>query len=381
MFERARYLSDEERRDMVGNLLLFAMFGLEVVYLYSASPVVLVPCGMLGVAAFVYARKNDGSLLPLMACIAAGAVVLVSINRILVLNCSWSGCLRIVFVSLPMACLLCSVRVHRRAAIAFFYATLIYTTAMVALADPAELYRIFAASSRSYISVLLIACMFPYYVACEREHTEVSVIPALATFAVSAYVQGRGGIVASGTLLALTCVRRAYLRMATRSAASGRRLAFVLLAAALLLVAAIAAFGGSFPYLSRFFEVESYSITRADMWKEYVTVAGSSVRNVIFGPPLTTCPLILAESYNSHNSYLMVHSYMGIVGFVAVVLGGIGYLVLCARRRAYNLLFLSVAFLLRATTDYLFPMLFCDCIVLFMVMQTGVEVMRAINER
>ena len=64
----------------------------------------------------------------------------------------------------------------------------------------------------------------------------------------------------------------------------------------------------------------------------------------------------------------MTHSYMGIVGFLAVLAGGIGYLVLRIKKKQYDLLFLSIAFLLRATTDYLFPMLFCDCAILFMIM-------------
>lgn len=375
MLERVGRLSDGKQNDITGNLLLFSMFALETAYLYSASPVTLVICGILGILTYFYALKDDDTLLRFMFCIAAAVVALVTINRLFILNCGWSGCLRIVFISLPIAYLLYKVHISRLAALSFFYAVFIYTVIMIALADPAELYRIFAASSRNYISVLLIACLFPYYLACKEDHAEVSVFPALLSLTVSIYVQSRGGMVTSAILVSLTIIREIYSGIAKRAFQNRTKLIRFLISALLLSGIVFFAFskpsvsaGFSENYLSRFHEPAEYPISRSDMWKEYITITLSSLKNIILGPPLTTCSLIKAEAYNSHNSYFMTHSYMGIAGFVAVLAGGIGYLVLCIRKKQYDLLFLSVAFLFRATTDYLFPILFCDCVILFMIM-------------
>ena len=375
MFEGVRHLYNSKRKDIVGNLLLFSMFALETAYLYSASPVTLVICGILGFLTYLFALEDDDTLLRFMFCLAIGVVALVTINRLFVLNCGWSGCLRIVFISLPIAYLLYDVHINRYAALSFFYVVFTYTVVMIALADPAELYRIFAASSRNYISVLLIACLFPYYLACEREHTEVSIFPALLSLSVSIYVQTRGGMIASGILVFLTFTWEIYAGIAERAFQNRTKLIRFLTSALFLFGIVFFAFskppvnaGFSENYLSRFHEPAEYPISRSDMWKEYITVTLSSLKNIILGPPLTTCPLIKAEAYNSHNSYFMTHSYMGIAGFLAVLAGGIGYLVLCIRRKQYDLLFLSIAFLFRAATDYLFPMLFCDCVILFMIM-------------
>ena len=373
MLERIRQISDDKKKDVIGNFLLFTMFFGEVAYLYFASTEALIICGMFGIITFLYIQKNDGFSMPFLTCIAVGIVVLVSINRLLVLHCSWSGCFRIVFVSLPIAYLLCNVHINRYVAIAFFYLVLLYTVIQIILADPKELYRIFAASSRNYISVLLIACTFPYYLACSRTQTEVSIFPALLSFLVSFYVQSRGGIIASGILFGLTIIRRIYLVREEDWYKKRKKLIYFLITVVLLL-GIVFLIHNSAKYLSRFFKTEEYPITRLDMWKEYVTVTGSSINNIILGPPLTTCPLILEEAYNSHNSYFMTHSYMGIVGFLVVMVGGIGYLVLCIKKKEYALLFLSITFLIRAMTDYLFPMLFCDCIILFMILKVWIEV-------
>lgn len=399
MLERVRRLSDSKRNDIAGNLLLFSMFALETAYLYSAAPVTLIIGGIIGMLTYVYARKNNGLILRLMIFIAVGTIALVTINRLFVLNCSWRGCLRIVFISLPIAYLLFDVHINRTAAISFFYVVFIYTVIMIALADPTELYRIFAASSRNYISVLLIACLFPYYLACQKDHTEVSVFPALLSLPVSIYVQSRGGMITSGVLAVLTFARELYLGIAKGSFKNRNNLIRFLISAVLLFCIVYLAFhksaedgfnsdnsavfssvDNSTDYLSRFSKPVEYPITRSAMWREYITVTGSSLKNIVLGPPLTTCPLILAEAYNSHNSYFMTHSYMGFAGFLAVMAGGIGYPVLCIKNKHYDLLFLSITFLLRAMTDYLFPMLFCDCIILFMILEVGIKMVKVPDE-
>lgn len=381
MLESVRRLTEGQRKVIIGNLLLFSLFFGETAYLYLASSSILLICGVLGMITYLYALKYNGHLLRFMIWLSIGIVALVTINRLLVLNCGWSGCLRIVFISLPIAYLLCDVHINRIAAISFFYVVLIYTVVMIALADPKELYRIFAASSRNYISVLLIACLFPYYLACQRDHTEVSVFPALLSLPVSIYVQSRGGIIASGVLAVLAFVRELYWGIAKGSFKNRNKLirfwiSVVLLFGIVFFSIAHPAVNNSSNYLSRFSMPVEYPITRSAMWREYITVTGSSFKNIVLGPPLTTCPLILAEAYNSHNSYFMTHSYMGIAGFLAVMAGGIGYPVLCIKKKQYDLLFLAITFLLRAMVDYLFPMLFCDCIILFMILKSGINIMK-----
>lgn len=379
MFERVFSMSEDKRKDIIDNLLLFSMFVMEVVFLYSASSVAMIICAILGSITLFYAWKNKGFLLLFMTCIAIGVVTLVTINRIFVLNCSWRGCLRIVFVSLPIAYLLYTVNINWRVAISFFYIVFIFTVINIILADPAELYRIFAASSRNYISVLLIACVYPYYLACDRDCREVSIFPALLLFLVSLYVQSRGGIITSGILFILTFIRRIYLVKEQEWFKRYKKIICFIFFLILLLGMAFLILNAT-KVLSRFFEAEEYSITREDMWKEYLTVTGSSVRNIILGPPLATCPLIQEEADNIHNSYFMVHSYMGIVGFLTVIVGGIGYLVLCVKEKEYSLLFLAITFLVRAMTDYLFPMLFCDCIILFMIIKVVMEIKRVVYD-
>lgn len=410
MLERIWEISSDKKKDIIGNFLLFLMFFGEVAYLYSASSAILIACGIPGIITFFYIKKNDAYLMPFLACIAVGIVGLVSINRLFVLNCSWRGCLRIVFISLPIAYLLCNVHINRYVALIFFYVVLLYTGVMIILADPVELYRIFKASSRNYISVLLIACLFPYYLACERDYKEVSIYPAILSLFASIYVQSRGGILASGILVILSFGRNILVGIVKKSSQDKKKLISFLIATGFLVGIIFFTFSNlglvqsnlhnsdtaestvedsevynsdvddsniddSANYLSRFTKTEEYPITRQDMWKEYITVTGSSIKNIILGSPLTTCPLILEEAYNSHNSYFMTHSYMGIVGFLGVLAGGIGCLILCIKKKEYALLFLSTTFLIRALTDYLFPMLFCDCIILFMILKVGIEIM------
>ena len=381
MFKRAQPLFDGNLREATGNLLLFSMFAMEAAYLYSASPITLVICGILGAITLLFALKDDDSLRPFMVCIAAGIVALVTVNRLWILNCGWNGCLRIVFISLPIAYLLCTVHINRDAAISFFYVVFIYTEIRVALADPANLFRIFAASSRNYISVLLIACAFPYYLACKRDRVEVSVFPALLSLPVSIYVQSRGGIIASGILYVFTFTREIYLGIVRGSFKNRKTLILFLISLALFIGIVFLTINNSVVTLSRFSATNEYPVTRQDMWKEYLAITGTSLKHVVLGTPLSMCPNIMSEAFNSHNSYFMTHSYMGIAGLLAVIAGGIGYLILCIRKKQYNLLFLSITFLFRAMTDYLFPMLFCDCIVLFMIIEAGTYFTRVYYEQ
>ena len=120
MFEGIRRLSDDKQKDITGNLLLFSLYALETAYLYSACSAALIMAGIIGMLTYLYVRENNGAYLRLMIIIAVGVIALVTINRLFVLNCSWRGCLRISFISLPIAYLLCDVRINRYAALSFF---------------------------------------------------------------------------------------------------------------------------------------------------------------------------------------------------------------------------------------------------------------------
>ena len=102
---------NDKQKDIIGNILLFSLFILEVIYLYSASDIPLIVGGILGIVILLYIQKYKGFLLYFIDSVAVLVVVLISVNRIFILNCSWRGCLRIIFISLPIAYLLCKVQI------------------------------------------------------------------------------------------------------------------------------------------------------------------------------------------------------------------------------------------------------------------------------
>ena len=112
-------------------------------------------------------------------------------------------------------------------------------------------------------------------------------------------------------------------------------------------------FYGEYIFSIGFARFQSMGIqdSRTDINAEYISESSRTIQNLMFGSPLDNVIAIKEVEGNPHNSFIRLHVYFGIIGVVIFISIFILSIFKLFKMRAYLLLYLLFALLLRAFTD------------------------------
>lgn len=228
---------------------------------------------------------------------------------------------------------------------------------------------IFQYVSNNYVSVYLLAPLVIFYTKTECEGKEIRLWPAIAYWVLCAMATSRMGLLTASFLLALLVI---YRERKKYGKIGGRMIVFAII----LVAVPMALF--ALPYITskyndlyivnRFLEMGMTSSARNRMWGEYLELLDNK-KYLLFGAP--TKLVYWSNKYyegDLHNSFLIVHSDIGLAGFVGMTILLVrSYLFGIKFKRTVYLITMS-AFCMRAFTDHVFGCNRLSPIILFFLL-------------
>lgn len=204
-------------------------------------------------------------------------------------------------------------------------------------------------------------CMFPmvlYYIQKFREdiHANIDYIPILLVILVSIVTATRGALLALFFFLFFAVLHN--IRIPGHKKKSVLILLVGIVAVAYLYSNYYAEVGDKLDSKAENYGTES---ARTDIWKDYFRGVTDSPLSFAFGVPGLDprYPDLSFYSGNPHNSFLMLHSKFGIIGFSFFTFMLIGAFLLTIRRKEYGLSGVFFLLFLRSSFDWVaFPGVF-----------------------
>ena len=274
-------------------------------------------------------------------------------NVVLVGNLTWVM-LMILVLSFALAALFMDDAVDERAFRIAFDVNVLVIGAKLLLKGSSG--QIFVGSSNNYVSIHLMAPMVLFYSLSNIRGKKVSFIPAILSFLLSILAGGRGGFLACAFMLAgLLLV--AFLRdEATRRerVLLGSVLVLILIPAVIILIRALADAFSDLYLISQFTEKGMNGGGRLVGWTEYITKTLQSPIRFLFGTPIDEIAWAQYFGGNLHNSFLFVHAYLGIGGFVFLIVMLVRAVRAGIRAHLWIYVLSILAFALRGFTDHVF---------------------------
>lgn len=269
--------------------------------------------------------------------------------------------MKLFFVHLPIALVLVqNKRLHAKIwQFCFFFLSVFLMYRLYIAPDGI---RIFADTSRNMISAFLItaACIYKVSLRCKQNKPDYAIVLTILFCSIAA--KGRGGIVSAIVLLLLTLFVRYYLNNGKRKTRKWV-LEVVIVSVALLALSFVIYINSSWlisEYLPRFSDSQFYSAGYSNeirLFFLHTYFHGiMEIKSLLLGfNMIGTSWLATIAQGNIHNSYLQVHSYMGIIGltiFLMSITVGLKHII---RKKDYYFAAFIITFLLRILTDYILP--------------------------
>ena len=327
----------------LGNLIRLMNISMLPYYLFMAAA---------GVAGLAYALGQKKYNVTYLVLFFTAYIVTLAFNWLIVRNNSIST-IASNFLLLGIALLLL-LDLHSLKFGAFVF----YTSAVMIL------YRMFTSgrrriltSSANYISIAILLPCALYYMALEKEKGEVrfiDLLPAVIAFNISIMAEGRGGILSCLVLLI------AMLLLHMRTLAEGRKrrtVIFVLI----FLLAAVILYMRNFSLVDTFLGLGKYrnrgisTNGRMTLWRSYYEGIRESAAYILFGGPVNRIQATANYGGNTHNSFIQLHAYNGLVMLLIVAIASVRAAVSYIREKQFITLTVLLVIILRGMTDkYIF---------------------------
>ncbi|MCS4227934.1 hypothetical protein [Sphingobacterium sp. BIGb0165] len=197
--------------------------------------------------------------------------------------------------------------------------------------------------SRNFISVvLLISVGFHIISATQNNRKPSPLILVLALF-VAVWGVGRSGIFSFSVLLVLIPLLSNY------------KFLYKFLLISLILILSIYAytyFADSIFYTA-LYRIENMGAedVRETMNQEYLKTTFTSLSNIIFGTPLLDIESLAQVEYNPHNSFIRLHIFYGLFGFIIIICSIIYALIKYVKIGNYVFMVLLMVLLFRSSVD------------------------------
>ncbi len=276
---------------------------------------------------------------------------------------------QIFYVYLPLAIYL-NKEMDLNRAFWFIMPVLIVAIVAIAWLQSPNNYDLFPDMGRNYVSVFAIYALALFNLPYEKRNRHCPFLAVLIVWLMSVWAVGRGGILSSSVILVLFFVRWALDNKNIDAARRTAKIIFVLALLAVIIVFICTDLDFiKNNVLSRFFAHDaSTTMSNNDrmlMITSYVKASLTSARGFFLG---SDASLYSVNGVNLHNSYLQVHSELGIVGLLFVVVGAINSIVFLIKKKLLDSLFIFLGFLVRAFTDWCFPTFPCNAILLYYIL-------------
>ena len=309
--------------------------------------------GVLALAAVVFfATKRALTMKPVLL-YAAGSFLLAACNVIFVGNMTWikTG---ILLMSFLMAAVMLDDMTDERAFLIAVYlnaAVVAVKIAMHGLSAP-----VYVDSSNNYVSVHLLAPAVLYYSLLNIRGKKIPLIPGIVIWVLSLVAGGRGGLLAATILLGGIILHRYLEDEVTRRerVLLGCLLVVILVPLLFLLLEVFASRFNGLYVVTRFLDKGLDGGGRLACWTEYIEKTLMSVPRFLFGTELYEVGWVVHYNGNLHNSYLFVHAFLGIFGFLFLMGMLIRAIVVGIRRKMWVYVFSLLTFMFRGLTDHVF---------------------------
>lgn len=229
----------------------------------------------------------------------------------------------------------------------------IYILLMIALKGLGN--PVFTYVSNNYISVYLFSPTVLYYIKSEMDHEEIRIFPAAVVWVMCVLGTSRSGLITATLMLGALLVYKYYMGQGSHRKILLLGAAFFgcVLVVAVLLPLVLERFSDYY-IVDRFLSMGLTSNARLRMWSEYIALLDDKTY-FLFGAPMDQV-YWAARFYegNLHNSFFFVHAYLGIVGFVGMVLLMAYSAAVACKKRNWVFLIMFGTFCLRAFTDHVF---------------------------
>lgn len=216
--------------------------------------------------------------------------------------------------------------------------------------------QVFVDCSNNYVSVILLAPIVIYYTLLERDNQNIPIFPACLVWLMSILGGGRGGFL-SCSVLFWGLVFLKYFSVIRSKAQRVLLLIVVLLSFLPLVFSVIPYFSRNFSdyrIVSQFTDKGMESSARIIMWAEYTTKSVRNRKNLVLGTKLTSIASAKQYEGNLHNSFLLIHAYLGMGGLLFVVYWLVKSALFSIRTKKWVYLLCLVSFSLRGMTDHVF---------------------------
>lgn len=195
---------------------------------------------------------------------------------------------------------------------------------------------VFPRTSRNFISVLLLIGCSYHYISSYQNNLKPSFLIVFFSLIISLWAIGRSGIIVFSIL---TIFYPIYLKISNVKKTLMILSIFILTVFIFIFFSELLIEVG----LSRF-ESMGVESERNDINSDYISSSLSSLQNLFFGPPYSTINSIVHVELNPHNSFIRLHTYYGLVGFVFFIVAyalAVKYYI-----KGKNLIFLFLLFAL-----------------------------------
>ena len=309
--------------------------------------------GVLALAAVVFfATKRALTMKPVLL-YASGSFLLAACNVIFVGNMSWikTG---ILLMSFLMAAVMLDDMTDERAFLIAVYLNAAVVAVKIAIHGLSA--SVYVESSNNYISVHLLAPAVLYYSLLNIRGKKIPLIPGIVIWVLSLVAGGRGGLLAATILLGGIILHRYLEDEATRRerVLLGCLLVVILVPLLFLLLQVFASRFNGLYVVTRFLDKGLNGGGRLACWAEYIEKSMMSVTRFLFGTELYEVGWVVHYDGNLHNSYLFVHAFLGIFGFLFLMGMLIRAIVVGIRRKMWVYVFSLLAFMFRGLTDHVF---------------------------
>ena len=218
-------------------------------------------------------------------------------------------------------------------AIVYFFALMYLET------NPNDVFNV----SRNFVSIFLLIIFGLHLISSIQNNKQPSLLLLFACFLISIWAVGRGGILTFAFLVILyPLVVKLKFKL--------RIMILILYVIGLLYV-----FNFHSDYILKMgferFQSMGMQDSRTDINQDYVNKSINSFSNFLFGSPLNDIPSIVEVDGNPHNSFIRLHVYYGLFGFIFIILILVRTAIKLLINRQYVLLYFTIALLIRSATD------------------------------
>lgn len=215
-------------------------------------------------------------------------------------------------------------------------------------------YPVFAYVSNNYVSVYLLCPMLIYYIKTERKQDEINTVPAIVFWVICVLTTSRMGVFTASFILGFLLLCKSHeVKSRLRIKIIILLILFTVLLACFLLADIHDRYSELY-IIQKFADRGFSSDSRTRMWIEYVNLLKAR-KYLFFGAP--TNEVYWAAKYyegNIHNSFLIVHAYLGILGFLGLVFLLLNSVKYGFKNKRWIYLIMLTAFCMRSFTDHVF---------------------------